>query len=439
MKLNLKVMKILRIIILLVGVCITVFVHTQEIYNSCDSALELCPNSTITVNNIGAGKTLCSGCEDDFSACFVPNNTIWLKFTTHELGGEVNINFSNINFEVEPTRGTSYSASIIQMGLPCIAASYVPIGNCISLASSNEIITSSSLDGNTTYYVVLSGDIVGTGVSLPSEFTVDVDISGSAVDRIIPNITLSLDKGTCINDLISVKAQRFNCPDAGSFRWFVNGVLQGVSASDSTFSIANLQHGDTIHVESDCFSLCRYIITDTLNSLTLTSIWADAGNDTTIIKGAMIQLHGSVSDSTIVVWSPSYSLSNPNLLSPISYPNETTTYTLTVIDTLSGCMATDYVTVFVDGDLIVPNTFSPNNDGDNDTWEIVGIENFPDCWVSIYNRWGQLVFQTTGYNKEKAWNGQSKVGNVNESVYFYEIQLRDTQKQVLNGSITIIR
>jgi len=432
-------MQTLKIILLFFVINTTYFCYSQEIYNNCGEALELCPNTLFTVNNIGSGKTLCGGCEDDFNVCFDPLNTIWLKFTTHSSGGDVQINFSTPIFEIEPNRGTSYNVSLFETTLPCIAASYTPIGNCINKASGSETIFANSLMGNTTYYIALSGDTTDIGISLPSEFTIDVDISGTAVDRTTPTISVAIDSNACINTLVTIHAQRFNCPDSGDFRWFVNGIMQGISSVDSTFTITNVQQGDIIHVESDCFTLCRYTVSDTLNSLTLNSVWGNAGNDTTIVQGTMMQLHGTASENTIVLWSPSYSISNPSILSPIAYPTETTTYTLFVTDTLSGCTTADYITIFVNADLIVPNTFSPNNDGDNDTWEIIGIEKFPDCLISIYNRWGQLVFQTTGYNKQKAWNGQSKNKNVNESVYFYEIQLRDAQKQTLNGSITIIR
>jgi hypothetical protein len=56
---------------------------SQPIYNSCDQSLELCPNVITSVNTIDATVTVCPGCEDDFSFCFTPENTIWLSFTTN--------------------------------------------------------------------------------------------------------------------------------------------------------------------------------------------------------------------------------------------------------------------------------------------------------------------------------------------------------------------
>ena len=67
--------------------------------------------------------------------------------------------------------------------------------------------------------------------------------------------------------------------------------------------------------------------------------------------------------------------------------------------TENGCTQFDYVTITVNSGLQIPNTFSPNNDGVNDKWVIRGIENFPDCLIQVYTRWGQKIFQTTGYSE----------------------------------------
>ena len=98
-----------------------------------------------------------------------------------------------------------------------------------------------------------------------------------------------------------------------------------------------------------------------------------------------------------------------------------------------------FVTITVVNQLFFPNTFSSNGDGANDTWEILGIEKYPDAQLKIFSRWGQVVFESSGYTKEKSWNGEGKLGPLNESVYYYEIALRDAEKQVLRGSITLIR
>jgi gliding motility-associated-like protein len=131
-------------------------------------------------------------------------------------------------------------------------------------------------------------------------------------------------------------------------------------------------------------------------------------------------------------------VSNPSILNPFVTPNETTTYTLTAIE--NGCTLSDQVTIFIQESLLFPTTFSPNNDGANDKWEIGAIDLYPDCFVRIFNRWGQEIYQSTGYSKEKAWDGTNSNGSpLAEGVYFYVVDLRDEEKQQFKGSITLIR
>lgn len=84
------------------------------------------------------------------------------------------------------------------------------------------------------------------------------------------------------------------------------------------------------------------------------------------------------------------------------------------------------------------NTISPNGDGLNDSWEIVDIQNFPDNEVKIYNRWGNIVYEETGYNND--WFGTDKDGNdLLSGAYYYVVSLNNEENVVLTGSITIVR
>ena len=80
--------------------------------------------------------------------------------------------------------------------------------------------------------------------------------------------------------------------------------------------------------------------------------------------------------------------------------------------------------------LDISEGFSPNGDGNNDTWYIQGIDCFPTNEVTVYNRWGGLVYQVTGYdNKTKKWDGiptgGAVVGNrkLPYGTYYYLINL----------------
>ncbi|MBS1647679.1 MAG: gliding motility-associated C-terminal domain-containing protein [Bacteroidetes bacterium] len=91
-------------------------------------------------------------------------------------------------------------------------------------------------------------------------------------------------------------------------------------------------------------------------------------------------------------------------------------------------------------DLIhVHNAFSPNGDGLNEVFVIDGIENFPNNKVSIFNRWGQDLWNQSKYdNVNTFWNGQDKSGNkLVSGTYFYIIEIDG--KNPLKGWVELTR
>jgi gliding motility-associated-like protein len=74
-------------------------------------------------------------------------------------------------------------------------------------------------------------------------------------------------------------------------------------------------------------------------------------------------------------------------------------------------LATIYADKVLPGAVAVYNNLTPNGDGINDEFIIVGIEKYPDNVVRIFNRWGVTVSEIKGYNnKEKAFRGYANVG-----------------------------
>lgn len=412
------------------------FLFAQPTYNNCSNALEICPNTSISVNNIGANKTLCTDCEDDFSYCFTANNTIWLKFTTKNTGGDVQINFSNLVFENNPGQDNKLQATLIAATLPCASNSFTQIGNCISNSTGNFSLNAIGLTGNTTYYILINGDKTGVGITKAAECTFNVLISGTAVDKAIPAMEISSNTlNSCKDAIVTLKAKLHNCPDSTIFSWYVNGELKATT-KDTIFKTASLKTGDVVSVSNSCYKLCTKTISATTPPFTIFEINVNAGEDVHILEGQSVQLQGTTSTS-VYSWSPEYSLSSSSILTPIAIPTETTTYTLSASE--NGCEAFDDVTVFINQKLIIPTTFSPNNDDINDVFEIVGIENYPNCFLQIFDRWGQEVFQKTGYSFSKAWKGDFNGKELAAGVYFYSLELRDSEKQIKKGSITIIR
>jgi gliding motility-associated-like protein/uncharacterized repeat protein (TIGR01451 family) len=100
------------------------------------------------------------------------------------------------------------------------------------------------------------------------------------------------------------------------------------------------------------------------------------------------------------------------------------TFTYRVQDELGywSNVATVTITI-VPNDLHIPNVFTPNGDGKNDTFEIVGIEGFDNATLAIYNRWGNEVYRNGAYKNN--WDGHG----LNEGTYYYVIKLKKGSKE----------
>jgi len=113
-------------------------------------------------------------------------------------------------------------------------------------------------------------------------------------------------------------------------------------------------------------------------------------------------------------------------------------YEVTLIAASSvGCVDTfslKYYTIIPDNVLIIPNAFSPNGDGINDKWEIDGLKAYPACTVDIFNRWGQSVYSSTGY--QYPWDGKYSGKPVPVATYYYVIK---TALKSYNGWVVLIR
>ena len=108
-----------------------------------------------------------------------------------------------------------------------------------------------------------------------------------------------------------------------------------------------------------------------------------------------------------VLWSPGINLDNPRSQTPVFKGSKEQLYTITIV-TSSGCITVDTQLVrtvkFVD--IVVPNAFTPNNDGKNDYLRpiLMGISKIRS--FKIFNRWGQLLFESN--TDRPGWDGTFK-------------------------------
>ena len=156
----------------------------------------------------------------------------------------------------------------------------------------------------------------------------------------------------------------------------------------------------------------------------------------TIDDGESVQLYAITSPlATHYEWSPRIGLNNSEIANPVAKPTETTRYTVSVKSEY-GCVEHASVRVKVLKKLIVPNAFSPNNDGVNDTWEIKYLADYENFSVNIFSRLGLKVYGSNGYYEP--WNGKNNGQDLPGGVYYYIIEPRNGKKPI-TGYVTILR
>jgi gliding motility-associated-like protein len=119
-------------------------------------------------------------------------------------------------------------------------------------------------------------------------------------------------------------------------------------------------------------------------------------------------------------------------------------YTVVMTATANGCSDSDTLLVVVNSpvvvsDIFVPNVFSPNGDGQNDTWGVrsVGLSSLD---AQIFNRWGQQVAQLRA--PDQSWDGRTDAGELTPSGTYYfvlEAQGGDGRSYRFTGSLTLLR
>ncbi len=143
-------------------------------------------------------------------------------------------------------------------------------------------------------------------------------------------------------------------------------------------------------------------------------------------------------------WSPIVDIQNPNELIVVVSPSITTIYTLDVY--YGECIESReiLIKVFPKEEVHIGNVFSPNRDNNNDVLYIQGVPNSTIALedFSIYDRWGNLIFQVSQpefNNKSDGWDGRFRNKNVAPGVYVYQVNyLQDNQLQVKIGTVTVL-
>lgn len=142
------------------------------------------------------------------------------------------------------------------------------------------------------------------------------------------------------------------------------------------------------------------------------------------------------------IWVPPTGVANPTSRVTEAVVDGTTTYTVIINDAVCSAQAQVTVTTyeFICGEvyIFVPNAFSPDGDGNNDKLYVRG-QNLEEIVFKVFDRWGELVFETT--DQTIGWDGIFKGKPVDPDVYVYHLRVVcfDGQENLIKGNVTVLR
>jgi len=148
-----------------------------------------------------------------------------------------------------------------------------------------------------------------------------------------------------------------------------------------------------------------------------------------------------------VSWTPEVGLSCADCLDPIASPAITTRYSVLVTST-AGCTARSEFVLKVDRDrkIFAPNIFSPNDDGNNDVFTIMGdpVSVRRIRSLQVFSRWGEAVYERRDFSPGESgigWDGTFKGQRMNPAVFVWQavVEFADGQEELFTGDVLLKR
>jgi gliding motility-associated-like protein len=233
----------------------------------------------------------------------------------------------------------------------------------------------------------------------------------------------------CLGDSVQLKASGGN-----KYQWYPATYLSSDTIANP---FATPPVATTYQVQVSNQYMCKD--TATINLVVMYKPTADAGPDLSIMSGNSVILQANATGTSLMYnWVNATAINDPHLLRPTVNPTTDTRYILNVTSA-NGCgSAQDTMNIKVYAAVYVPNAFTPNGDGINDTWNIPALNAYNNFDVYVYNRYGQLVYRNSNINKPWDGNFKGKKAPMGAYTYFIDLKIGNGLGK-LTGTVLLIR
>ncbi|MCB0479031.1 MAG: gliding motility-associated C-terminal domain-containing protein [Crocinitomicaceae bacterium] len=307
-------------------------------------------------------------------------------------------------------------------------------------SSSNQFLDTLNTDLADSVLTINPGNPQYYYVRITNPWCTEID--SVYIDFIGDVLLVSPDTNICGGDVITLGAININPSVSFTYTWGPSSEI--ISGQGTEIITVSPDSSTTFTLTATSSNGC--VINETIDVgvyyLDPSTVDATADYDT-VFQGGSTFLH-AFPDTTGIqyIWYPANGLNDPTSQSPVATPEQTTMYTVIIIK--GGCTDTAQVKVTVlenicdDPSVFIPNAFTPNSDGNNDIVYVRG-DNIELMTFRIFDRWGEMVFETQDQNI--GWDGKFKGKLLNPDVYVYYLDVTCVggDEQLIKGNITIIR
>lgn len=268
-----------------------------------------------------------------------------------------------------------------------------------------------------------------------SSFSLDVD----NVEILLPDYN-----GVCLEDTLEIDSEVISNYPPFTYTWSPVSDIIGPSNAGVIYVSppSDRRYKLTVTDNIQCFDTASSLVEVNMPRFTTANILSPVD---TIYKGQSMQLRTNRNEVGLTYqWSPPEFFDDPFSANPKGTFPESTTVTVTITDDQTGCIVVSQKRIGVFEincsipDIFIPTAFTPNGDGNNDVVFVRGLV-IDKVELSIYNRWGEKVFETT--STTNGWDGTYKGKAADPGVFVYHLKVEcfDGQKFTDKGNITLIR